>query len=222
MNDNYVVSYHRANNFTRLVGDFSKVQKATSFSLELIPLWGAAQMQSLIHRNFWHEAIGADQDVSQLYNWVITMTFPEAVSADVIQLLNLVGALLYPVALNLSLPLFLYLLVMEKQSRVKSLMEFHGMSNVSYLASNWIFFIVIYVLLATLFWIVGAAINLEVFRATAITTMGLFWLLWGLALISLSFFFSAFINTKSAATMVATWWRWEAPCLPPCLPWEYT
>ncbi len=135
-------------------------------------------------------------------NWIIVQTMPERVTADVIQLLNLVGAFLYPVALNLSLPMFLYLLVMEKESRVKSLMEFHGMSTASYLASNWIFFLFLYIVLVSLFWACGVLIGLEVFTDTAITTMGTFWLLWGFALISLSFFFSALVNSKSAASML--------------------
>jgi ABC-type multidrug transport system fused ATPase/permease subunit len=48
----------------------------------------------------------------------------------------------------------------------------------------------------------GALIGLEVFTQTAITTMGMFWLLWGLSLISLSFFFSTLVNSKSAASML--------------------
>jgi hypothetical protein len=53
-------------------------------------------------------------DTAQPSNWVIVQTMPERVVADIVQLLNLVGAFLYPVALNLSLPMFVYLLVMEK------------------------------------------------------------------------------------------------------------
>ncbi len=205
VNDNYLKQYHRRNNFTRLdinTSAISKVEKLTNFNLQLITLQGQLQMQSLVQTAFWHQMLNTSVLNTQPGQWQIVMTMPEHVTADVIQLLNLVGALLYPVAFNLSLPMFLYLLVMEKETRIKSLMEFHGMSNMSYLASNWIFFLFMYVALASLFWGFGAALNLEVFVATAVTTMGMFWLLWGLSLISLSYFLSAFVNGKSAASML--------------------
>lgn len=40
------------------------------------------------------------------------------------------------------------------------------------------------------------------FTETAVSTLGTFWLLWGLSLISLSFFFSTLVNSKSAASML--------------------
>jgi len=156
----------------------------------------------MLHSAYWHHAINTTVDQSQPWFWQVAMTFPEAVTADIVQLLNLVGALLYPVALNLSLPMFLYLLVMEKENRVKSLMEFHGMSNAAYVASNFVFFLFIYIVLASLFWICGRALNLSVFVDTAVTTMGMFWLLWGLCLISISFALSTLLNSKSAASML--------------------
>ena len=203
VNDNYIVNYHRRNNFTRFDDSgISKELKARAFNLELIPLQGRLQMQSMIHNAFWLEATDTQMDESQPWNWQIVMTLPEAVEADILKALNLVGALLYPVALNLSLPMFLYLLVLEKESRVKSLMEFHGMSSAAYIASNFLFFLFIYIVLSSLFWIFGAALKLSVFTETGVSTMGTFWFLWGLSLISISFMFSTFVNGKSAASML--------------------
>lgn len=203
VNNFYLPSYHRRNNFTRLdIGQLSKIEKATNLNLEINVLYGQLQMQNLIENSFWVAATGAKFDQSQPSYWQIAITFPELVTADILQLLNLVGAFLYPVAMNLSIPMFVYLLVMEKENRVKSLMQFHGMSNTAYIASNFLFCLFIYLVLASLFWSMAALMNLSVFVETAVSTFGMFWFLWGLCLISVSFFLSTFVNSKSAATML--------------------
>ena len=48
------------------------------------------------------------------------------------RLLNLIGASLYPIALSLLLPVFMYSIVLEKEEKLQDFMKMNGMKIVSY------------------------------------------------------------------------------------------
>lgn len=51
-------------------------------------------------------------------------------------LFHLISAIMFPVALGMSLPLFMYLSVLEKQAKVKSIMQMHGLREINYWVAN--------------------------------------------------------------------------------------
>ena len=51
-------------------------------------------------------------------------------------LFHMISAIMFPVALGMSLPLFMYLAVLEKHSRVKSIMQMHGLRETNYWIAN--------------------------------------------------------------------------------------
>lgn len=112
------------------------------------------------------------------------------------------GIILYPIALSIQLPVYIYILVLEKSEKLKELMKSHGMSNTAYIFTNYLFNFVFYVIIIILFWVFGIIINLRFFTQTNPITMILLFFGWGNALISLAFFFSSFLNTKRAAVIV--------------------
>lgn len=51
-------------------------------------------------------------------------------------LFHMISAIMFPVALGMSLPLFMYLAVLEKHSKVKSIMQMHGLRETNYWIAN--------------------------------------------------------------------------------------
>ena len=85
---------------------------------------------------------------------------------------------------------------------MKQLMLCHGMTNSSYIATNYLFSYLYYSIIAILFWIFGALIGLRLFTQTNFITVFLFLFAWGHALISLAFLFATFINSKRVAVII--------------------
>ena len=76
------------------------------------------------------------------------------------------------------------------------------MSEMAYIATNYLFCLVYYIIIVILFWFFGALMGLRFFTQTNFVTLALFLFGWGNALISLSFFFGAFLNTKRASVII--------------------
>lgn len=73
------------------------------------------------------------------------------------------GTILYPVALSLQLPIYIYLLVLEKSQKLKSMMQQHGMKSWHYVLTNYTFFLMLYSLVVGFFWISGIAVQIRFF-----------------------------------------------------------
>lgn len=123
---------------------------------------------------------------------------PFYASADILDILEAMGTLLYPVALTLQLPIYVYILVMEKADRLRELMKSHGMKMSAYLITNYLFNYVLYIVVVAFFWTSGVLIDIRFFKQTDPLVLFLFLFGWGHALISLGFFFSTFLNSKRA------------------------
>jgi hypothetical protein len=139
---------------------------------------------------------------------------PTFAEANILAALEIVGTLLYPIALTLQLPIYIYILVMEKSEKLTELMKSHGMkarhcifsSSVLFthrdILTNFLFNFALYVIVIGFFWIVGVGIKIRFFAQTAPSTLFMFFLGWGLSLVSMSFLLSTFLNSKRAATVL--------------------
>ena len=70
-------------------------------------------------------------------------------------MLNLTGSTLFPLALSLLLPIFMYSIVLEKEERLISFMKMNGMQMWKYWVTNFLFDIIVYVIMVVIFFLFG-------------------------------------------------------------------
>ena len=127
------------------------------------------------------------------------------ISQDTSNLLNmifsLIGATLYPIALSLMLPVFMYVIVLEKEERLQEMMKMNGLKMRYYWLINYIWNLTIYLLSVTIFLLFGRYIlDISFFTETAMFPLIIILFGWGLSQVSLSFFFQNFISKARSAT----------------------
>lgn len=72
-----------------------------------------------------------------------------------LKLINVIGAMLYPLSLSLLLPVFLYSIVLEKEERLLQMMKMNGMKMGDYWILQYVFSGLMTLLTFTLFLCVG-------------------------------------------------------------------
>ena len=74
----------------------------------------------------------------------------------IIQLfLNAIGGALYPLALALLLPVYMYAVVNEKEEKLIQIMKMNGMQMWKYWVTNFLFDIIVYVIMVVIFFLFG-------------------------------------------------------------------
>ena len=113
------------------------------------------------------------------------------------------GSGLYPLGLSLLLPLFLYMIVSEKEEKLLEIMKMNGLNIKYYWISTFIFNFLISMVTFMVFYLFGFyVIGLSFFTETS---FGLFWIMlvgWAIAQISLTNFVQIFINNAKSATII--------------------
>ena len=71
------------------------------------------------------------------------------------QLLNILGATLFPLALSLLLPVFMYSIVVEKEDKLIQIMKMNGMEMLKYWATHFIFDMGFYYCMVFVYFIYG-------------------------------------------------------------------
>ena len=98
------------------------------------------------------------------------------------RVLNLLGASLYPIALALLLPVFMYAIVLEKEEKLQDFMKMNGMKIINYWVVNFVFDFLVYSMTVGIFMVFGYFIvELEFFTQTNKTVLFLFLFSWGIA-----------------------------------------
>ena len=113
------------------------------------------------------------------------------------------GSGLYPLGLSLLLPLFLFLIVSEKEERMIEIMKMNGLNIKYYWINTFIFNFFISMITFSVFYFFGYyVVELSFFRETSVV---LFWVMlmgWAIAQISLTTFVQIFINNAKSATII--------------------
>ena len=137
-----------------------------------------------------------------------SQVMPMTTSGDAIMsnLMNIVGATLYPIALSLLLPVFMYGVVVEKEERLREIMKMSGLKIANYWAANYVWCTCMYVVSTFIFNIFGKYIlAVDFFTKTNPLILILTFLGWGLSQVSLSFFFQNFIAKSKTAISKNHW-----------------
>ncbi|KNC49900.1 ABC transporter [Thecamonas trahens ATCC 50062] len=205
VNNNPITRYHRANNFTRLDVGFIDKELLHKFSgAELIPLQGWLTLIDYLSSALT-AAVGASTSLPgelALLGTPFLQAMPYYAKADLLVVLEIFGTMLYPVAITLQLPVYLYLLVLEKSLKLREMMKTMGLRTLPYIATNYGFFFGLYCLVIAFFWATGGLVQIRFFVQTGPSTLAAFFIGWGMALVGLAFFFASFVSSRQVAIVV--------------------
>jgi hypothetical protein len=116
---------------------------------------------------------------------------------------GLIGSILYPFGVSFLLPIFVIILVQERENRILVMMSMNGMKSWAYYSSHYITMLILSVLSAAVFISTGFASGLTLFTQTDMTTLIIVFFIWGNAQIALAFLLSTLFN-KSRLALVIT------------------
>jgi hypothetical protein len=75
--------------------------------------------------------------------------------AFIMRIISITGASLYPLALSLLLPIFMYIIVLEKEEKLLEMMKMNGMQMRDYWLMTFLFSLLITIITYTLFYLFG-------------------------------------------------------------------
>lgn len=129
------------------------------------------------------------------------MPFTTSEETLVLKFMSIMGSTLYPVALSIIFPVFLYTFVLEKEERLREMMKMNGMKMKNYWIVSYLWNVALFMLAAFIFFLFGIYIlKLPFFTDTKISILFYVVLGWGLSQVSLSFFFQNFLSKVRTAT----------------------
>jgi hypothetical protein len=128
-------------------------------------------------------------------------TMPELSSTDILALVQVFGSFLYPVALTLQVPLFVFVRVLEKEAGLLELQKAMGMLEWQYTLVDVGLNLGMYVVVVAFFWAMGLAMQFAIFTQTSPVLMVLVLGGWGFSLVTLSMLIAAFVNSRRVATV---------------------
>eukprot|EP00727_Mastigamoeba_balamuthi_P008005 m51a1_g3825 hypothetical protein (1807) ;mRNA; r:294618-300690 len=203
VNDNALMYYHRANNFTLLDLHSNATQDIDSHFRMPITQARLAVL-SFVDDAFATMALNRTAATGlNLLNIKLAASLPNWEHADALIVIDGVGSFLYPLALTLQLPLFAYILVMEREDGMRNLMRAHGLRNVHYLFVCYVFFFMLFAVSVAFFWMTGAFIlRLRLFSQTNPLTLVLFLFGWGNSLVSGGLLLAGLVGSRRGATVV--------------------
>jgi len=112
---------------------------------------GELSLLDLIDRSYLHQL----NNSIWLMSGVQYMPMKDQDKGWLLKIINITGASLYPLALSLLLPVFMYALVLEKEERILAMMKMNGMRMMTYWCVNFIFNFAIFCIMATCFLLFG-------------------------------------------------------------------
>ena len=118
-------------------------------------------------------------------------------------LVNIVGATIFPLALSLLFPVFLYAIVLEKEEKLIQMMKMNGMSMTYYWLVTFIFNLILSLITGIIFYMFGYfLLKNTFFTQTPFTLMFIILFGWMLAQIGLAIFFQTFLSNSRTANII--------------------
>ncbi|CAD8183724.1 unnamed protein product [Paramecium octaurelia] len=197
VNDIRLHEYHRSNGITKIRYQ-NKVQPNKTNTMMLVAEGQIATIdlisRALLHHhnpNVW------------LVSGIEYMPLKGQDKSFLLKLINVVGAMLYPLSLSLLLPVFLYAIVLEKEERLLQMMKMNGMKMKDYWILQYLFSGLMTLLTFSLFLFTGIyLVGIALLTDTNLKLLIIVLTGWGLCQISLSFFFQVFVSKARTATII--------------------
>ncbi|KAI9344589.1 hypothetical protein BDR26DRAFT_857228 [Obelidium mucronatum] len=116
---------------------------------------------------------------------------------------GLIGRILYPFGVSFLLPIFVIMLVKEKEDRIYIMMKMNGVKTWAYYLSHYVTFFILFFISTLVFIVVGKGAKLDMFTKTSPVVLTVLFLLWGNAQIVLAFLIATLFS-KSRIALVMT------------------
>ncbi|KAI8611257.1 ABC-2 family transporter protein-domain-containing protein [Chytriomyces sp. MP71] len=116
---------------------------------------------------------------------------------------GLIGRILYPFGVSFLLPIFVIMLVKEKEDRIYIMMKMNGVKAWAYYLSHYLTFFLLFVVSSLVFILVGRGTKLDLFTKTQPFLLVSFFFLWGNIQVVLAFLISSLFS-KSRIALVMT------------------
>ena len=188
VSDNRLNKMHKGNGVTKTDLSGSSVVTMQIGALSVIDLMNKAYMKSIEPNLF-------------VVTSVMTMPIEINQSANIERLIGFAGVIFFPMALSLLMPLFMYTIVLEKESRLVEIMKINGMKMRNYWLSLFLQNYIIYSLVITTFCIFTLLIfQFSSFLNTSWFIQFLAYAGWGLCQNGIAFFFQAFTSNAKTST----------------------
>jgi hypothetical protein len=112
---------------------------------------------------------------------------------------SLIGQIAYPFGVSFLLPIFVVILVKEKEDRIQIMAKMNGLHSFIYYLAHYIHFYILHILSSILFLLSGYVARMDLFTMTSWGVLVIVWFIWGHAQIAIAFFCSVFFDRSSLA-----------------------
>jgi ABC-type multidrug transport system ATPase subunit len=213
VNDANIALYHRPNGFTRLASKHASlfsdsVQLFTQGKMAFFSMISSAYIEYTTRRK-----TGTSPSINPIVEEYMksidsivgiktVSTMPLNEKPDLLAIVEIFGSFLYPLALTLQLPVYIYIIVLEKETKLRELQKTMGMSMLTYWCASSAFNLILYFTVAFFFWVCGIIVNMRFFTQTGSDILVLFFILWGLSLSSMAMLISSIISSRRVATVI--------------------
>ena len=197
INDCRTFQYHRTNGLTAIRmrenstspwGGFITVPEG---QLSFVDLLNAAYIKTVTKGEI------------DLYTGIVYMPPTGDGNILVNSIINLVGSTIFPLALSLLFPVFLYATVLEKEERLIQMMKMNGMSMRNYWLVTFLFNLFLSFLTNLIFYLFGYfVVRNSFFRETPFPIMLVVLFGWMLAQIGMATFFQTFLSNSRSANII--------------------
>lgn len=195
INDIRVLDYHRADGVTR-----TRFRRSLNDSFQSYYLIseGFLALQHTLSEAYIDMLTQKDMESGVMY-----MPFVSRNTVFVDLLVNTVTTILFPVSLSLLLPVFLYLVVLEKEEKLIQMMRMNGMKMRNYWLVSFTFNLAISLTTNLVFFLFGYFfMESAFFHQTGKDVLLLVLLGWVLAQIGMATFFQVFLASSRAANII--------------------
>lgn len=156
----------------------------------MIPIEGLIAVVDVINRAYIRMLFNNTQVISAVNFYPFTPNFENQIQRG----MSAIGVFIYPLCMCMGLPVFIYAIVMEKETKLLEIMKINGMRMSNYWTVNFLFNLFFYLITSFVFLIFGAKVfHLQMFVDTNLALLCFTLLGWGLSQISLAFLLSVFI-----------------------------
>eukprot|EP01133_Synstelium_polycarpum_P018808 gene18808-22503_t len=137
-----------------------------------------------------------------LFDMTVSFTYVNNHSFSMMVITYIMAMFVFPIMFTFVFPVFVQNIVFERQQKLFQVMSMMGLRNSTYVLANHLFFVFIYAILAIVMVVMGCAAQLPFFIEET-GRMILLIALYGLALVSMAFFFAAFFWKAKTSTIVS-------------------
>jgi ABC-type multidrug transport system ATPase subunit len=115
---------------------------------------------------------------------------------------SFIGRVLYPFGISFLLPVFVIMLVREKEDRILVMMKMNGLKARAYYLTRFVHFFTMYLVAAFFFVLAGVVFGLNLFVKTQPGVYIILLLIWGVVQIAMAFLFAALFSKSRVALLV--------------------